>query len=187
MSIDEHTKYDIDDFLNKLKKQYPSTKISSSCADCIQSFANTSMEYNLIVQSLYHKIPNDDGDTSKKNIFFIKYLIHEISDILEIILKIFRPFYMSDHNSANNHCTLNPVITHLCCKLNYDVNIGLDLFLVNFRNATSHADYIIQNNTFKFMVHDDYTVWSKTCLEKKYYQIHYILIELLKIYFIPYL
>ena len=103
MSIDEHTKYDIDDFLNKLKKQYPSTKISSSCADCIQSFANTSMEYNLIVQSLYHKIPNDDGDTSKKNIFFIKYLIHEISDILEIILKIFRPFYMSDHNSANNH------------------------------------------------------------------------------------
>ena len=95
MSIDEHTKYDIDDFLNKLKKQYPSTKISSSCADCIQSFANTSMEYNLIVQSLYHKIPNDDGDTSKKNIFFIlEYLIHHnsemyFSDILEIILKIF--------------------------------------------------------------------------------------------------
>ena len=91
---------------------------------------------------------------------------------------------MSDKNSTNNHRTLGKVIRNLCIELKYDVDIGSDLFLVNFRNATSHADYIIQNNTFEFMTHDDcYTVWSKTCLEEKYCQINYIFMNLLDIYF----
>ena len=184
MSIGTQTKSDIGDFLNELKKQYPSTKMSSQCIDRIRSFAKTSEEYSIIVKSFYLKMPDNDEYAIKKNIFYIKYLIHEISDIIEIILKIFRLFYMSDKNSTNNHRTLGQVIGDLCIELEYDVDIGRDLFLVDFRNATSHADYIIQNNTFKFMTHDDcYTVWSKTCLEKKYWQINYIFMKLLDIYF----
>ena len=184
MSIDKHTKCDIDDFLNKLEKQYPSINISSSRRDRIRSFADTSGVHNHIIKSIYQKMIDNGEDDTKRNIFYIKYLIHEISDILEIILKIFRSFYISDNNPKKNFRTLNPVITYLCKKLNYSEDVGLDLFLVDFRNATSHADYIIQNNIFKFMTHDDcYTVWSKTCLGKKYCQINYIFMKLLDIYF----
>lgn len=167
--INKNMENDVKQFLYDLKEH----DVFKIYADKFYSRTTTkpTLNYSIYQFTLEQIIRNDkyiqmfDDDL---NVFLIKSYIIALNGAIELINKFLKQVFIDHEKTSRTHATLESLITNLCDILHYDERQKIkynDIFLSDFRSATTHVRYYIENDTLVCINKSVKTIWSTNKLK----------------------
>ena len=130
--------------------------------------------YNSHILQLFKIVLNDKCiqqlNYDELNVFHFKNSVIILNGTIELINKFLREIFIDEELIDKNKKTLSALIENLCSILKYDDKQKRkyhEMFLSDFRLATTHMMYYIEDDRLIFFNKSVKTIWAKELIEIK--------------------
>ena len=130
--------------------------------------------YNSHILQLFKIVLNDKCiqqlNYDELNVFHFKNSVIILNGTIELINKFLREIFIDEELIDKNKKTLSALIENLCSILKYDDKQKRkyhEIFLSDFRLATTHMMYYIEDDRLIFFNKSVKTIWAKELIEIK--------------------